>query len=78
MLHLDRSFQNLQREVDAGMTRLNLLSDNPEIAKDVSFTQPKILLLWGEIVKSNFTEEERQSLKVFIFICLYGIVHLGS
>lgn len=54
----------MQREVDDGRTRLSLLSDTPGITKGVSFTQPKILLLWADIIKSNFSAEERESLKV--------------
>lgn len=66
-------FQNLQREVDAGASRLHLMSDNPHITRNVSFTQPKILLLWGDILKSNFTNDERESLKV-----IFSPLHIGN
>ncbi|KAF6026122.1 hypothetical protein EB796_015570 [Bugula neritina] len=52
-----------KREVKEGYSRLSVISDNPGLPNDATFTQPKVLKLWVSILKANFTPEERYSLK---------------
>ena len=64
--------QEKEAEIEEGMNRLSLLSEVPSHARNSSFTHAKVIKLWADVLRSNFTEEEKESLKVILvrgFMC---------
>lgn len=52
------------RDIRHGYEKLKVLSENPVPLKDIGFTDPKLIKLWADALKANFSSAELQSLKV--------------